>query len=535
MDKETEDMKNLCQNMKKEIEKNEIVSFLIVFFTGLIMYYQMPSNWLTNPDGVWNSIYFRMGHGGEKKNGRLFQIVVDKLRMNMVTPVFTTAVCVLLLALTACIVWRIFESKNTFVNVLIGMILLFVPCTSSSLTYYYCADSFMLAFLCVVLGVYLIRKHPAVRSSIAAVILFVSSLYLYQAYICVVFVLAVLLLIKDILENRKSFKETMVGFGVCAATSGIAMVLYMVSFKVIQVVLHMEVRADRGLDFKNLFGENGLITLMKEAYINFYQYFFGNRLINNGFGERNLINLLVFAALFTAIAAIFIKNRLWKSAAKTAVLCAGILALPLAAEAITVMSPKVDEYGPTGIIMIPTMAFIYIFVPVAGENLAGKMKLRLFGVAATAVSILFLWNSVVFTNLCINSMKLNLNKAETVADLMLEDIIEEAGYEKGMKLLVAGSMEDGNFPSLYEWPTDAIKGSSASYGFMWDTYTGNENCWVEFMKQYKGIRFTACDQTEYESLLSDKEYQDMPLFPADGSVKVIGETVVVKMSDVELE
>ena len=132
-------------------------------------------------------------------------------------------------------------------------------------------------------------------------------------------------------------------------------------------------------------------------------------------------------------------------------------------------------------------------------------------------------------------MKWNLNKAETVADLMLEEIIEEVGYESGTKLLVAGSMEDGNFPSLYEWPTDAIQGSSASYGFMWDTYTGNENCWVEFMRQYKGVQFTVCDQAEYESLLSDKEYQAMPLFPAEGSVKVFGDTVVVKMSDVELE
>ena len=178
-------MKNLGQNLKKEIEKSEVISFLLVFFTGLITYYQMPSAWLTNPDGVWNSIYFRLGHGGEKKNGRLFQIVVDKLRMNMVTPVLTTVVCILLLALTACIVCRIFESKNVIVNVLIGMILIFVPCTSSSLTYYYCSDSFMLALFCVVLGVYLIRKYPSIKSSIAAIILFGKNprYYMPGAYV----------------------------------------------------------------------------------------------------------------------------------------------------------------------------------------------------------------------------------------------------------------------------------------------------------------------------------------------------------------
>lgn len=520
---------------ERKVKKEELISFLVTVLIGVITYYQMPANWLTNPDGVWNSIYFRMGHGGEKVNGRFFQIVVDKLRMNMITPVLTTVVCVLLLSLTACIIARIFESKNTVVNTMIGMVLVFVPCTSSSLTYYYCSDSFMLALFCVVLGVYLVRKYKSIYSMGVATLLFTASLYLYQAYICVAFTLAVMLLVWDVLEGKKTWKEVLGRFGCLAATSGIGAVLYAVSFKLLQVVLHINVRTDRGMDFSNLFGDYGIVTLIKEAYINFYQYFLGNRLLNNEFGDRSLINLMVLAAGFVFIAVIFVKKSLWKNAVKTVILLLGVLLLPLAAEAITVMSPQVDEYGTTGIIMIPTMAFIYIFVLVIGKSFAEKMNIRFMGGAAYVVVLLFLWNSAVFTNLCINSMQLNLNKAETVADLMLEEIVEAYGYEKETELLVAGSMEDGNFPSLYEWPTETIKGTSASYGFMWDTYTGNENCWVEFLKQYKGVQFKACDQEKYEELLEDKEYQEMPLFPEEGSVRKFGDTVVVKMSDVELE
>lgn len=529
-------MKELAYIWKQEskLSKEEVISFLITVFAGVMTYYQMPSNWLTNPDTVWNSIYFRVGHGGEKINGRLFQIIVDKLRMNMVTPVLTTVICVVLLGIIALIIGRIFES-SFIVKVFTGLLLIFVPCTSSSLTYYYCSDSFMLAFVCVVLGSYLIKKYPSVLSYILATGMFTAALYLYQAYICVVFTLALLLLLLTILEGKEPVKKALTMFFHFVFTSGAAVIIYVVSFKVLQIVLHINVRTDRGLGFTDIFGSEGIISLLGQAYVNFYEYFFGNRLLNNNFGDRNLINIFVVAAIIGMVVFGVIRNKVWKQPERIVILFLSIGLLPLAVEAITVMSPKVDEYGPTGIIMLPTAVFVYILVLVMGNTLTKQKKALPVSVISCFTVLLFLWNSVVFTNLCINSMQLNLNKAEAVADLMLERIVEEIGYEKNTKLLVAGHMEDGNFPVIYGWPEEVIKGTSASYGFMWKTYTGNENCWIEFLKQYKGVTFKVCEQEQYENLLEQREYQGMPIFPQEGSVQKFGDTIVVKMSDVELE
>lgn len=49
------------------------------------------------------------------------------------------------------------------------------------------------------------------------------------------------------------------------------------------------------------------------------------------------------------------------------------------------------------------------------------------------------------------------------------------------------------------------------------------------------MKFTVCNQDEYEKLLEQKAYQEMPVFPQEGSVQKFGDTIVVKMSDVELE
>lgn len=519
---------------EKKIAKEEIICLLVTVFAGIITYYQMPANWLTNPDTVWNSIYFRMGHGGEKANGRLFQIVVDKLRMNMITPVLTTVICVMLIAVVALILGRIFES-GFIVKLLIGLILIFIPCTSSSLTYYYCAESFFLAFLCVVMGSYLVKKYPSVICYVITVSLFVASLYLYQAYICIVFTLAIILLILDMLNEKRTIKEAITGFARLAITSGIAVLIYIITFKILQIALHMDVRTDRGLGFTGFFGSEGLLSLLSQAYTNFYEYLFGNRLLNNEFGDRNIINMMVAVLVVGGIITVVVGNKLWKQPIRTVILIIGIALFPLAVEAITVMSPEVDKYGPTGIIMIPTFALLYIFTLVLGSFFAKQKRVWFISPVSVLVTAFFIWNSIVFTNLCINSMKLNLNKAQTVADMMLDRIVVEYGYEKDAKLLVAGSMEDGNFPSLYEWPTQVLQGTSASYGFMWDTYTGNENCWIEFFKQYLGVRFESCEQDEYEELLGNSDYINMPIFPADGSVKKFDDTIVVKMSDIKLD
>lgn len=529
-------MKEIGQKIENEIRltRQELIAGMVTIVAGILMYYQMPDNWLTNPDTVWNSIYFRMGHGGEKNNGRMLQIVVDKLRMNMVTPVLTTVFCVIILAIITLIIIRLFEIENVFGMILVGQVIMFVPCTSSALTYYYCSDSFMLAYLLAVAGAYIIWKYPSKCSYLISVGFFVCSMYFYQAYICVVFIIAVIKFITDILNLQDEIVNILKKFLRYVVVCGISMVIYVITLKLMQVLLHIDMRTDRGFGFTDIFGKEGIVLLIKDSYVNFYQYFWGNRLLNNEFGDRNLINMFIFVIGIALVTMLIIKNKVCKSMKRIGLIIIGVCAFPLAAEAITIMSPAVDKYGTSGIIMVPTMAFAYILVIVLIDLYSkneGKHWIKCmtyFGVSA------FVWNSIVFTNLCINTMKLNLNKTETVADLIVDNVLEQYGYEKNQKLLVAGSMEDGNFPSLYNWPMEAIKGTSASYGFMWDTYTGNEECWISFLKQYKGLQFESCNQEEYEALLDNEDYVNMPLFPNEGSVKMIDNVVIVKMSNVVL-
>jgi hypothetical protein len=96
-------------------------------------------------------------------------------------------------------------------------------------------------------------------------------------------------------------------------------------------------------------------------------------------------------------------------------------------------------------------------------------------------------------------------------------------------------MEAGNFEPIYIGLYDKVKGTSASYGYMWNTYSGNENCWIDFYKQYKGVEFSVCEYSEYRDFLKSELYATMPLFPNEGSIMKYKDMIVVKMSEVEFE
>jgi hypothetical protein len=70
---------------------------------------------------------------------------------------------------------------------------------------------------------------------------------------------------------------------------------------------------------------------------------------------------------------------------------------------------------------------------------------------------------------------------------------------------------------------------------MWNTYSGNENCWIDFYKQYKGVEFSVCEHSEYQEFLNSDIYDSIPLFPEEGSIIKYNDIIVVKLSDVELK
>ena len=76
-----------------------------------------------------------------------------------------------------------------------------------------------------------------------------------------------------------------------------------------------------------------------------------------------------------------------------------------------------------------------------------------------------------------------------------------------------------------------VSGTAVEYGYFWDSINGRQACWNNFLKQYLGVDFGVCNLEEIYVVTESEEYKNMPLFPLEGSVQMMNDIVIVKLSD----
>jgi len=54
----------------KTIDKDEVILFITTFIIGILAYYSMSSNWLTNPDGIYHTMVYKYEFSSEYYYGR---------------------------------------------------------------------------------------------------------------------------------------------------------------------------------------------------------------------------------------------------------------------------------------------------------------------------------------------------------------------------------------------------------------------------------------------------------------------------------
>ena len=51
------------------------------------------------------------------------------------------------------------------------------------------------------------------------------------------------------------------------------------------------------------------------------------------------------------------------------------------------------------------------------------------------------------------------------------------------------------------------------------------------LTNYLGVNLPLCDDVTFDEIRGTQEVADMPVYPAAGSIRIIGDTVVVKVSE----
>lgn len=435
---------------------------------------------------------------------------------NYSLPMINGLFSIILIGITVCLLIDLLDMHSTVLCVLIGFAAVSNPGVTHLFGVMYLAHYYAFALLMAVSGSYLVMKYSKWYFILFGIFLMVCSTAIYQAYIPVILSTILFSLIRKSLQDEKEvvFRSFTVAVISCAAFIGLYFLITYIFNKHYGLTL---------ISYKNVneMGINSFLLYLKRIGVAYQEFFLPskNRLFNFFPGSIYYLN-----SGFIFISFILFGMLLYSIRKKTANFIFAffmILLIPLAVNFIFIMVDRAYCYM---LMMYGRVMFFVVFAWVFEKEIgdihtffARCMKaVCLGGLAMLAVMYCR------YDNICYLQMKLLQTQATRYFTTLITRIQSVEGYNSWQYVSYIGKPDPGRNDNSIE-PIPELD------NIMFFPYWGLKNTlqgpWKEFMRIWCGYSAHEVDQSYF---IDRPEVQDMPHYPAEGSIKVIDDTVVVK-------
>ena len=486
--------------MNFKIKKEDKTIIITTLILGLINFFYLLSHNVLSNDALANGKIY-LSKGWEMDLGRPLLLVIDRLRGGLVSPQIIITISLIIIAICSILLVRIFEIKNKYSIILITILLVLYPTISESALYIYCFDSYSLALLTSILGIFFIKE----KKPLYAIISIIASLSLYQAYISITITGVFILYILELLENKNDFKAFIKNMFIILG----GLISYFIILKFGMIILGRQLANYKGA---NSFGIETILSLPKSilnAYLDFFNYFFKETIIYNSYYYRNIINALLFIItliiLFIQSKKIDNKNRLF--------LAIAIILFPIATNIMNLIacSTRINLVTGIGFVM-----FYILFI-----NLITKYINKDIYKYITYFLVIILSYTFILSN---------------NGTFMAKEDTHNNYYSECQKMLNKAYQLDDYNDNLNWMITDIFRYQSnitpASNGYLardyetYDNYLGIKETEI-FIKRFFGKNIYIIEEEDYHKIAKTKEFKNMKV----GEVKIINSTIVYKNSE----
>lgn len=477
------------------------------------------------------------GYGAGITSGRwllsLMGDAVDKyLDLSYNLPLANGLLFLALIAVCAAIVVNVLQIKNRISSVLVGCMMATFPAVCSTMVFRFTVVYYGIALLLSVLCVWTADRGRF--GPLLAVVYLACSIGIYQAYAPVSIGLFVLILMRDSLKEDADFRKLVWrGFRYCGILI-LGVFLYFVLLK-----LSMKLYAQNGtvvLDTYQGIDKMGQISisqlpgLLRRAWTSAALFSVRDYC---SLAPTRIVKLLWSALVLCILALTGYLLVRKKVRLLPALFCCvmGIL-FPLAVNFIVIMCPDASVYT----IMVYAFVLIGCAPMMLLELLPEKNERinRLISrIVSVTVAVIIFYNSY-YTNFNYTALYYANEQVKTYLTGLTAQIRMTEGYTPEKKWAFLGEIQD---PSLYDmWKYQWSGYEDPPY------YGGVKWCSAEellitsysfdfWIHSYIGYFPTKASQEEKMTLAATEQVSQMPCWPSEGSMKVIGEYVVVKFQE----
>ena len=504
----------LVQKIRKKVKTQWWVCIVTVFLLGMFAHGYRLTNSMTNWDGLINEYSSQnMAHVG-----RIFLTVACGISSYYELPWLNGLLSLIFISFISLLVTEIFVMKNHLSRILISGLLVTFPVITSTLTYIYTADGYLLGALLVTAAVWLVQRNK--NGWIPAGLLIFAGFGIYQAYAAWAAMLFLLAGIWKLFLKNIPVKDTLIFLGKGLLSGIMGAVLYYLAVQAVISFGGVSLDGYQGVAEIYAFSEINLDYSLKQCALRFLEFFFGK---GDKVNLYVILNILVFLLILLWTFKKIIVKKVYKDHPRMA-LCIILGALfPVACFALYLIGPYVDYH----MLMCLGTSGVYLYLILLMENTEfaeERKKIRTEWGAAFLLALI-IYNFIVIANISYHKLEMSYDRAMNIITRMADRLEQADGWEECENLAVLGRLEETKEYSV-DFPPE-ITGIT-------EHLVIRENFNVQAMLQnYADLHKKDASEEEKLRILDSGEYEKMKSWPEKESVKILGKTAVIKLGDYE--
>ncbi len=511
---------DLLKILKQNIKPQWKTAFRTAFCTGLLIHlFRLTNHLLT-----WDSVYNFHSDQNAIHLGRCFLTLSCGIGSYYDLQWINGLLSLLYLSFTAVCLTEIFSLRNKTTIFFLSALTVSFPVVASTFAYMYTADGYFLAQLFVTFAVVLTLYNR--KGFLPGMLLIALAYGSYQAYISYAAMLILVWSILRLMEERP-VRTLLPVWGRFLLMGGMGTGLYLLCNKLLSAMQNAAPSSYNGIATMGLPGADDLLPAVKNGIIDFVYFFFGPL---DKCSLFQILNACLFLLLLLLFLFIIRQEKLYQRARipRLLMILLCLSAMPFVCFMIYFISPGVRYY----MLMYAGLCLIYMLPALLWDKMS-RLSLTnapkpfspalLLSWGCFLITALHIFNFALIDNISYLYMTASNTMTFDLASRMTDRIEQLADYPAARKLCIAGHFDDYDTISFTLPPAMAgirdsyLLSESAHFSAMMDTYFG--------------LSLEPCDKAEREAILASKQFAEMACWPAAGSVRQIGDTVVIKITE----
>lgn len=514
---------DLFNKLWNKISANEKLCFFSALFFAFFTHTYMLTNKFSNGDDACNF----QGVGVASEVGRWFLPRLNKITVIESNPWYNGVLALVLISLSCVFIYKTLGLKRKISAVLLSAIVITFPSLASTMSYMFTMDLYAYGLLFAVVAAYLVsRKNKWLV--LPAMFFLVLSMGLYQSYICFTITLLLMVMVADLFkdESENAAKKYFIQGIIYAAFLGLSTASYIITCRLIYPGI-----VDEQMHNVGAMGQIKITRVPKliaKAYYRFFRFFVlaDYSFVGSFWQFLNIAILLLMGVLWIILLVRYKKDK-WRMAL---ILLATAL-LPLGNSFVDIMAP--DAAFST--LMIYQFCLVYVALLGLLElfpkvNTFSKLNAPFQMVSFVGVICILLTILLQFQVTAIAYFHTDLASRHCIS--YLERIIGHVeamdGYQKYDPIRILGHFDEESAYGLPRQDEELLKDLS---GIAHEHDIMTQYVRERMVNVYLGTQIPECDMDENDIYSSTTEYQEMNIYPGDGSIRKIGDCWIVKLSE----